>query len=197
MQVGKAALGEGAQQVEGGGGLVIGLQQAFRVRHTTDRVETDTVDDVATVGRQGHAVDGFIVGRTRLGELPGHAPDLDHRATGGKGHDDCHLQQYLEGVADLRGGELGETLGAVATLQQERPALGHFSELTTQFPGLAGKHQRRITGQGLLDLAQMRGVGVSGLLLDRQGAPAVRAQGRLIMVSGFYARTAMVAAISA
>ncbi|MNX99731.1 hypothetical protein D3C86_1321970 [compost metagenome] len=177
MQVGKPALGEGAQQVQGRGGLVIGLQQAFRVRHAAFFVETDAVDDVATVGGQGHAIDGFVVGRTRFGELPGHAPDLDHRAAGGKGHHDRHLQQHLEGVADFRRGELGEAFGAITALQQKRAALGHFGKLTAQFPGFTGKHQRRIAGQRLLDLLQMRGVGILGLLLDRQGAPAVRAPG--------------------
>ncbi len=177
MQIGKAALGEGAQQVQGGGGLVVGLQQALRVRYAAFFIEADAVDDVATVGGQGHAVDGFVVGRARLGELPGHAPDLDHRAAGGEGHDDRHLQQHLEGVADFRGGELGEALGAVAALQQEGAALGHFGKLAAQLAGFTGKHQRRIAGQGLLDLQQVRRVGVLGLLLDRQGAPAVRAPG--------------------
>jgi hypothetical protein len=177
MQVGKTALGEGAQQVQGRGGLVVRLEQALRVRHAAFFVETDAVDDVATVGRQGHAVDGFVVGRTRLGELPGHAPHLDHRATGGEGHDDRHLQQDFKGVANFRGGELGEAFGAVAALQQKRTALGHFGKLTAQLPGFTGKHQRRITGQRLLDVQQVRCVGVVGLLLDRQGAPAVRAPG--------------------
>ncbi|MNZ66015.1 hypothetical protein D3C78_842200 [compost metagenome] len=177
MQIGKPALGERAQQVQGGGGLVIRLQQALGVRHAAFFVETDAIDDVATVGGQRHAIDGFVVGRTRLGELPGHAPDLDHRTAGGKGHHDRHLQQHLEGVADFRRGEFGEAFGAVATLQQKRAALGHLGKLTAQLPGFTGKHQWRIAGQGLLDLLQMRGVGVSGLLLDRQGAPAVRTPG--------------------
>lgn len=135
MQVGKPALGEGAQQVEGGGGLVVRLQQAFRVRYAAFFIETDAVDDIATVGRQCHAVDGLVVSRARLGELSGHAPDLDHRAAGRESHDNGHLQQHLEGVADFRSGKLGETFGAIAALQQKRSSLGHFGELTAQFPG--------------------------------------------------------------
>jgi hypothetical protein len=72
------------------------------------------------------------------------------------------LQQHLEGVADFRRRELGEAFGAVAALQQERPALGHLGKLPAQLAGFAGKHQRRIAGQGLLDLQQVRGVGVDG-----------------------------------
>jgi len=130
VQIGKTALSEGAQQVQGGGGLVIGLQQTIRVRHAALLVETDAVDDIAAIGRQGDAINGFVIGGARFGELAGHAPDLDHRATGGKGHDDRHLQQNLEGVADFRGGKLEETLGAIATLQQERATLGDRGKLT-------------------------------------------------------------------
>ncbi|MNE68797.1 hypothetical protein D3C80_1644780 [compost metagenome] len=60
VQVGKPALGEGAQQVEAGSGLVVGLQQALRVGDAAFRVEADAVDDVATVGGQGDVADGFI-----------------------------------------------------------------------------------------------------------------------------------------
>ena len=172
VHVGEAALGEGAQQVEAGGGLVVGLQQALRVRHAAGGVELDAVDDIATVGRQGHAAEGLVIGRARLGELAGHAPDLDHRAAGGEGHDDGHLQQHLEGVADLRRAELGEALGAVAALQQEGAALGHFGELAAQLAGFAGEHQWRIAGQGLLHAGQVGGIGVLRLLLDGLASPA-------------------------
>ncbi|EJT83086.1 hypothetical protein PPS11_40108 [Pseudomonas putida S11] len=107
--------------------------------------------------------------------MPGHAPDLDHRAAGGEGHDNGHLQQHLEGVADFRRRELGKALGAVATLQQEGAAFGDLGKLPAQLARLAREHQRRVAGQGLFDLQQVRGIGVGRLLLDRQGAPAVGA----------------------
>ncbi|KPY40222.1 Uncharacterized protein ALO52_05173 [Pseudomonas syringae pv. primulae] len=151
MQVGKAALGKGAQQVERGGGLVVGLHQTIRVWNAAFLVEADAVDDVAPVSRKRNAVDGFIVGRARLGELARHASDLDHRTACGKGHDHGHLQQHLEGVANLACGKLHEAFGAVAALQQKRAALGHFGKLATQLSGLAGKHQRRVAGQALFD----------------------------------------------
>ncbi len=62
VQVGKAALGKGAQQVQGGCGLVVGLQQALRVGYAAFFIKTDAVDDVTAIGRQGHAIDGFIIG---------------------------------------------------------------------------------------------------------------------------------------
>lgn len=155
---------------------MIGLQQALGVG-TRLFVEADPVDDIAAVGGQGDAVDGLVIGRAWLGELTGHASDFDHRAAGGEGHHNRHLQQHLEGVADLRGGELGKALGAVTALQQERPTLGHFGKLTAQLTGFPGKYQRRVAGQVLLHLQQVRSVRVLGLLLDRQGAPAVGAPG--------------------
>ncbi|MNO59409.1 hypothetical protein D3C76_499970 [compost metagenome] len=178
VQVGEAALGEGAQQVEGGGGLVIGLQQALRVRHAALLVEADGVDDVAAVGGQGDVADGFLTGRARLGELPGHAPDLHHRAAGGEGHHHGHLQQHLEGVANLRRGKLGEAFRAVAALQEEGAPGGDFGELPAQLAGLAGEHQRREAGEGLLDLGHAGGVRVMGLLLDRLASPAIGAPGQ-------------------
>ncbi|VVN58817.1 hypothetical protein PS685_02935 [Pseudomonas fluorescens] len=174
VQVGKAALGKGAQQVQGGGGLVIGLQQAFRVWHAAFFIKADAVDDIASIGRQGHAVDGFVIGRARLGELPGHAPDLDHRAPCREGHDNGHLQQDLERVANLGCRKLRKTLGTITALKQKRPALSDLGKLSAQLPGFAGKYQWRVTGQALLDAQQVRRVRVVGLLLDRQGAPAVR-----------------------
>ena len=177
VQVGKTTLGKGAQQVQGGSGLMVGLQQAVRVRYPAFFVEADAVDDVPPIGRQGHAIDGFVVGRARLGELPCHPADLDHRTAGGKGHDDGHLQQHFEGVANLRRRKLGKALRAIAALQQKRTPFGDLGKLTAQLPGLTGKHHGRITGQALLDGMQVRRVRVVGLLLDRQGAPAVRAPG--------------------
>ncbi|MNQ85886.1 hypothetical protein D3C85_1010620 [compost metagenome] len=172
VHIGETALGEGAQQVEGGGGLVVGLQQALRVGHAAGGVEADAVDDVATVGGQGDIALGLAAGGARLGELAGHAAHLHHRAAGGKGHDDGHLQQHLEGVADLRGGEFDEAFRAITTLEQEGAALGDLGELAAQFARLAGEHQRRVARQGLLDMRQFGGVRVLGLLLDGFVPPA-------------------------
>ena len=49
IQTGKTALGEGAQQVQGGGCLVVCAQQALWVRRSASRVERYIVDDVAAV----------------------------------------------------------------------------------------------------------------------------------------------------
>ena len=56
----------------------------------------------------------------RLGELPGHPPDLHHRLLAGESQDDRHLQQHAESVADVVGVEFLEAFGAIPALQQER-----------------------------------------------------------------------------
>ena len=72
------------------------------------------------------------VGRARLGELAGHAADLDHRHGAAEGQHDRHLQQHAEGVADVVGMELGEALGAVAALEQESLAVGDIGQRRLQ-----------------------------------------------------------------
>ncbi len=84
-----------------------------------------------------------------LGELAGDAADLDHGLAGAVGQHHRHLQEDAEEIADVVGAVLGKALGAVAALQQEGPALGHFGQLVLQIAGLAGKDQRR-------ELAQLR-----------------------------------------
>ena len=103
-------------------------------------VEIEAVDDVAAVGRQGDAVLRLGVGRARLGELAGEPPELDHRAGGAEGQHHRHLQQHLEGVADVVGVELGEALGAVAALQQEGLAGGDIGRAA---PSVAAPRRRR------------------------------------------------------
>jgi len=50
VEIGIAALGEGAQQVQRGGRLVVGLDQALRVGLARGGVEIEAVDDVAAIG---------------------------------------------------------------------------------------------------------------------------------------------------
>ena len=117
-------------------------------------VELDAVDDVAEIARQLHAADRLGRRRARLGELAGHAADLDHRLLAGEGQHHRHLQQHAEGVADVVGVEFGEALGAIAALQQEALARGDFGQIGLQRARLAGEDQRRITAQRRFDRGQ-------------------------------------------
>ena len=57
FEVGVAAIGEGAQKVEGRRGLAIGFQLAARIGRARLSGELDVVDDVAAIARQFDAVD--------------------------------------------------------------------------------------------------------------------------------------------
>ncbi len=117
LEIGVAAGGEGAQQVQRRGRLAVRLELAARIGLPRFRAEVDVVDDVAAIGGQRDAVDGFEVGRAGFGELAGDPADLDDRRPRRKRHHDRHLQEDAEEVADVVGRMLGEALGAVAALE--------------------------------------------------------------------------------
>jgi hypothetical protein len=62
---------------------------------------------------------------------------------------------------------LGETLGAIAALEQEGLARGHAGKLCLELARLARKHQRREGGELLLDLIDLGLIGIDRHLLDR------------------------------
>ncbi len=173
LQIGVAAAGEGAQQVQRRRRLAVGHELAARVGLARVRVEGDVVDDVAAIGGQLHPVDGFGRRRARLGELAGDAADLDHRHGRAKGHHHRHLEEDAEEIADIVGGMFGEAFGAVAALQQKRLAGAHLRQQLLQLARLAGEDQRRKGGNLLLDIGKRRLVRISRDLDDRLGPPAV------------------------
>ncbi len=105
--------------------------------------------------------------------MSGDAPDLHHRQRAGIGQHHRHLQQHPEEVADVVGAVFGETLGAIAALQQERLAFGDAPKRLFQVARLTCKNQRRKRCKLRLDIGQRPGVGIVGYLQNRLGAPAV------------------------
>ncbi len=177
-EVGIAAVGEGTQQVQGRGGVTIGLDLPGRMGPARLLGEFDPVDDVAAIARQLLAV--LLLGRrgARLGELAGDAADLHHRQGGGIGEYHRHLQEHAQEVADIIGADvvgarLGETLGAVAALQQETFAHGDAAERLGEIAGLAGEDERRKAGELPLDRLEGSLIGIFGHLDDRLAAPTV------------------------
>ena len=173
LEIGVAALREGAQQVERCRRLPIGHQHAMRIGNARGLGELDAVDDVAAIARQLLAVLRLGRRRARLGELAGDAADLHHRRAAGIGQHHRHLQEHAEEIADGVGAMLGEALGAIAALQQKRLARGDPGELGLQLARLAGEHQRREGRKLLLDVVERGPVGINRDLLDRPRAPAV------------------------
>ena len=174
LEVGVAAIGEGAQKVEGRRGLAIGFQLPARVGLARLGSELDVIDNVAAVGRERHAVDRLKIGRAGLRELAGDPPDLHDRRGGGESHDHRHLQEHPKEIADVVGRMFAETLGAIAALQQECPAAGRFAEGALQLARFAGKNQRRIAGKLALGVGQRSAVGIDRRLCDRLQPPAIR-----------------------
>ena len=170
-QVGEAALGEGPQEVQRRRRLLVGGHQAPRVGPARLDLEGLVVDHVAPEGLQLHVTDPLGVGRARLGELPGDAPDLDHRHTGRVGQGHRHLQDDLELVPDGVRVEVGEGLGAVARLQEEGLAVGHLRQFRRQVARLAGEDQGWHGGQARLRLLERVRVGPLRLLGGRELAP--------------------------
>ena len=160
VQIGKAALGQGAQQVQSGRGMRVGRQQAGRVRLPRLRREHTAVDDVPAVRGQRLSLLRFHVGRPRLGELAGNASHLHHRAGGCIGEHDGHLQDHAEGGFNRLLAELVEALGAITALQQEGLAPGHGGEAFSQLRDFAGKYERWQAGETPLRLPQHMRIGI-------------------------------------
>ena len=150
--------------------LVVGGEQAFGVGVAGGGGEGDVVDHVAPERRQLDAVDRLGGRRTGLGELAGDASDLHHGDTRRVGEHDRHLEDDLQLVADGVGAERVERFGAVAGLEQERPAGGHLGQVGGESSGLAGEDERRHRGQ-LLDRGVERGGIRPVRLLDGRELP--------------------------
>ncbi len=177
-QVGEAALHERAEEVQRGGGLVVGLQQSLRVGNPRRRGGQDVVDDVPAERRELEAVDRLGVGRARLGELardPPHLHDRDPRAVA---QHDRHLEDHLQAIADAVGGEGVEGLGTVAGLEEERTAACDLGEGGGEVPRLAGEDEGRQPGELLERCLEGAVVGPRRLLgghvvAPRRGGPGL------------------------
>ena len=103
-EVGIATSGEGPQQVQCGGGPVVGGEQSLGVGATFALGEADVVDDLAEEGRQLDIALGLDGGGAGFGELPGDTADLNDRQAARIREDDRHLEDDAELVANRVGG---------------------------------------------------------------------------------------------
>ncbi len=172
-KVGESPLRERPDEVQRRCCGVVAAQQSPRIGRARGLGEVVPVDDVAPVRRQRHVTARLGVLRTRFGELPRHAAHLHDGHRGAVGEHDRHLQHGLDAVADLLGGGPGESLRAVAALEQERLAGGGPRESLAQEIDLAGEDERRKSGDLVRDRSDGGCVGPRRLLLDREGPPVV------------------------
>ncbi len=174
-QIGVAAAGESAQQIERCRRLPIGLQLPPRIGGARFRREVGAVDDVAAIDRQFDIAALLDRRGARLGELAGDAADLHHRRRRGIGQHHRHLQEQAEKIADIVGAVFGEAFGAIAALQQKHFAFRDLGQGLFQIARLTGKNQRRKARKLRLDVGKRLGVGIIGHLHDRLRAPGLRA----------------------
>lgn len=174
MEVGVAALGEGAQEVQRRRRLAVGLQHPLRVGAPRLGAEIGPVDDVAAIGGRLLVALPFRLGGAGLGELAREAADLHHRAGGAVGEHDRHLQEDAERVPDVVRVELGEAFRAVAALKQEGAAGRDVGERRLEAPRLAGEDERREVPERPLDRLDRFRIRIGRRLADRPRPPGFR-----------------------
>ena len=143
-----------------------------------------TVNNVATVARQSNTILDLVGLRTRLGELSGHASNLDDGHGTAKRQDQTHLQNDPEGIPHVIDVELVEGLGAVAAHEEEALAVAGTGQLLVEGADLAGKDQGAASLQFLDGIVQLGFVVVDGHLLGHKvgilpglGSPFARGSG--------------------
>ena len=176
-QVGEATLRERAQEVEGRDRLVVRLQHPLGVGDPRFGRRLVGMDRMPAERRQLDAVDALGQRRPRLRELTRDPPDLDHRQRRAVRHHRGHLQQHLEPLADRDRRDVAERLGAVARLEEERPALGGLAERPQERARLAREDERRQLLEPLAHRLDGRRIGPVGLLQRGQRAPGRRSPG--------------------
>ena len=151
LQIGIAAIGKSADQVQRRRRLPIRHDLPLRIGDTRRGGEFDPVDHIPAIGRQFHITDFLVRRGARLGKLPRNAAHLHHGRRACKCQHNGHLQKQPEKIADIVSRMLGKALGAIAALQQKRIAIGNLAQSALQLPRLACKNQRRKPGQLRLD----------------------------------------------
>ena len=124
--------GEGAENVECLGRLVVGLHHVVGIVSAGISGELLIVDDIAAVGGKRNVALHFVWIGSGLGELACHATDLHDRNPHRVREDDGHLQDDPQLLPDVVGGELLERFGAVAGLEEECVAGCHLGQAGLQ-----------------------------------------------------------------
>ena len=119
VKIGVTSRRESAQEVKCGGGLTIGLKQAFGIGRSPCNIEFQAVDIITPVRLKRNRSLRLRLFGARLGELTGNAADFHHRHSGSESQHHRHLQDDPERVADIIGMKFGEAFRTIAALEQE------------------------------------------------------------------------------
>ena len=142
VEVGEAALDQGAHEVQHHGGAFVAAEQELGIGPAGLGGEFGAVDVIAAIGRQADAVAGLLGGGARLGVLAGEASDADYRTARAHHQNQRHLEQDFERVGDARRRAIDEALGAIAALEHELASFGGLGQLFAQVQNLPTGDQR-------------------------------------------------------
>lgn len=148
----------------------VALEDPLRIGPALLGMGLAAVDHVAAIDRQGLLADLLVRLGTRLGVLPGDAPDADHRPPAGQAQGAGQQFQHGGLARHVLGMVVVHVLGAVAALHHQRLAAGDPRQGRAQGQDVAGADQRRTAAQVRLHVAQARRIAPFGLL-QRFAAP--------------------------
>ena len=159
---------KGPKDVEGLGTLVVGLDHVEGVVPTSLLGELLGVDDVTAVRGEGNAILDLIGLGSGLGELSGHASNLDDGHGTSKGEDQTHLENDAEGIPNMIDVELIEGLGAVTAHEEEALSVAGTGQLLVEGADLAGKDEGAASLQFLDGIVEFGLIVVDGHLLGHK-----------------------------
>ena len=174
LEIGVAAVGEGAQKVERRRGLAIGFQLPARIGLARGGRELDVVDDVAAISRQRDAVDRLESDERGFANWPATRPTFTIGDAAAKVMTTAICRNTRK-KSRILSAECSPKLSAQSPPcnRNESPA-GRLAERLLEFARFACKNQRRIAGKLALGLGQRRTIGIDRRLRDRLRPPAIR-----------------------
>jgi hypothetical protein len=147
VKIGNSRGESGADVVEGGSRVVIGLDKTVRVNRPV--LETVAVDDVAFEAGDFLSINHLGRTRSRLRILSSHTTNAHNSLVGSPDENDTHLQQELDLALDGTLATVVEELRAITTLEEKGIALCHIAKMGLESDDLIGMHQRRKVGEFL------------------------------------------------
>jgi len=143
MEIGEAAFGQGAHEVQRQRRALVAAQEQRRIRDALFAGEAGAVDEITAIGGETLAIALLRVVGARLGVLARHAADAHHRLLRRVHQHQARLQQDLQLGGDGLGATVVEALGAVSALEQEGLAGRGATQLALQGLDLPGGHEGR------------------------------------------------------
>ena len=141
VEVCESAVEEGADEVEGHGGVLVSFDHEVRVWCSGFWIEWCAVDEISEVAWEGAGlavvVCGFGWGGAWFGVLTCEASDSGNGGAESMDEDEGHLEEDFEFGGDVFGSALVECFGAVSALEDEALSELGLGDLGFEFVDLA------------------------------------------------------------